>query len=161
MKHLAKIKSVFEQRFAILKFASLSAVFLLLFVSVPTWTIVGNDYAFQLSTYNTEDYILLLLLSLLSALIWLTQIKILRNTKTCSISEKRNSFLASFYASLSAIFSAILGTAVCVSCITPIIFALGLNFSATVFLLKYNTEIVLALLILNLLLFYYLLRKIN
>ncbi len=161
MKELVKIKKILQQRFASLKFALFFAFFLFLFVSVPAWTIVGNDYAFQLSTYNTEDYILLAVLALLSALIWLAQIKILNDKKTCSISTKRKSILTSIYASLSTLFSSILGTAVCASCITPIMLALGLNFSATLFLLKYNTEIVLALVFLNLILLYYLLRKIN
>ncbi len=156
-----KIKKVFSQKYAYVKFLLLSFLFIFLFVSVPVFTIVGNDYAFQVSTYNTEDYFLLVLLAFLSAFVWLTQLYILDNKKTCDIALQRSSWFASFYASLSSVFSAVLGTAVCASCITPIIFALGLNFSATLFLLKYNTEIVLTLLFLNFILLYYLLRKIN
>ncbi len=117
-------------------FAASVIIFALLFVLLPVLIIPNNDIKFQISTYSIEDYLLLAILVILSAVSITVQIYKWKNpNKVCT------PLLPVTYSSgtaLSAIFAAIVGTATCTACIAPIVSLLGLGLSGSIFILKYK-----------------------
>lgn len=150
---------VFRNKKYLLLFLVLTAFFGSLFIAVPTFTIVGNDLAFQLSTYNMIDYFLLGFISLLSGLVLTLQIYKWKNRKeACSISS---SFVQSAGAGISGVFASLLGTAVCASCIAPIIVFLGLGFGGVLFMLKYQVYLSFMAIMLMVLILYFTVKNID
>ncbi len=140
-------------------FISFTVFFLLLFVAIPLFTIVGNDLAFQLSTYNSSDYVLLAVLSLLSGLIFTLQLyKREYGKKVCN---SVGTYASTASASASGVFASVLGTAVCASCIAPIVAFFGLGFGAVSFVLEYQIHFSLVAIIIMLGALYFIAKNIN
>ncbi len=136
MQIIEKILRIIKKPLCAGVFVASFIIFLLLFVAVPVLTIPNNNLAFQISTYNSEDVLLLLILASLSALSLMVQIYRWRNpSKTC---KPVLPLYGSSGTALTAIFAAIVGTATCTACVAPIVALLGLGLSGSIFLLKYK-----------------------
>ncbi len=137
MKKTSKaIEIVLKNRKYFIIFILFTLFFLALFVAIPTLTITGNDLLFQLSTYDNSDYILLIILSLLSGLMFTLQLyKWKYGRKICNSTK---SFAGATGVGVSGIFASIVGTAACAGCIAPIITFFGLGFGALSFILAYQ-----------------------
>jgi len=111
-------------------------IFAFVFVALPAVYIPNNSLSFQLSTYSSDDYILLFILTILSSISVTVQIYRWKNpSKTCKPSLP---IYGTGSTALSAAFAAIVGTATCAACVAPIVSLLGLGLSGTIFLLKYK-----------------------
>ena len=126
----------------LLIFIGFFAVAIASFVAFPAFTIPDNTIAFQISTYNSEDYILLTILALLASLLMTVQIYATKHrSKVCNsvnLQNETKSYFQTFIGWLVAVLSAMLGTATCAACIAPFIAVFGLSFTSIVFLLKYK-----------------------
>ncbi len=131
------------------------AIFWLL-VYIPVRTIPGNDFAFQLSLLAPKDHILLITLSVLSALSIIMNIYVLRHKPTVqtglSMVGQGGGGL------LSGIIGSVFGTATCASCAASILGFLGIG--GVLFLLQHRTWITTASVILILVSLYFTSRKV-
>jgi len=153
MDFFRKIKFVLSKPWYSFSFVLSSLIFLVIFVAIPVLTIPGNDLAFQISTYNVDDYIFLILLAVLSGLTLAVQIYRWKNpAKKCNVAV---SIGRSAGVGLSGAFASIIGTAVCFSCIAPILALFGLGFGGASFLLVHRTEIsILAIIVMAIALYF-------
>ena len=155
---LKLIRVLTKKRYAMI----LSGLWVLLFAIfsiLPVFTVPGNSVDYQFSVYVWQDYLLLILLSGMSALIFTLQIYgMLHNAKVCKSAGTYGNVTGAFAGST---FSALVGTATCASCIAPLVAFLGLGFGAVATILKYQTYIVIISLIAMLFVIRYLLKKIN
>ncbi len=156
---ISRIWFVLQKRHFAILFLILVPFFFAMFVFLPVLTIKFNTIAFQLSTYNIYDYILLSTLSLVSALLVTMQIYAYKYpAKICS---QTFPFLTTLGAGTSGVLASIIGTATCASCIAPIVALFGLGFNGIVFVLKYRTELSIISIIIMLLAIYLLAKSIN
>jgi hypothetical protein len=118
-------------------FFSLSLVLFWLFIYIPVRTIPGNDFAFQLSILRPTDIILLVLLSLLTALSLTLHLYILRNR----ISTKRVAVTVGngIFGSLVGITGSLFATASCAACVMTLLGFLGVG---TVFFLLDHRQLI-------------------
>ena len=139
-------KNIFQKLLAVIKrpvcvgvFVASIIIFAFLFVALPAYYIPNNSVSFQISTYSWEDYLLLALLAVLSALSLTVQIYKWKNpSKTCKPALPIYGSSSTVFA---AIFAAIVGTATCTACVAPIVALFGLGLSGAIFLVKYKFAI--------------------
>lgn len=156
---IGKLKAIFSiKKYAII-YVILHLVFFALFAIIPVFIVVGNTISFQLQIYTLTDYIMLIILSGLSALSFTLQIYgKYRGIKACNSAGVYTQTAGS---GAAGALSALIGTASCASCIAPIAAVFGLGFSSIAFILRYQMYIVIVTIILLLLIIYYLISKIN
>jgi len=107
-------------------------VILLAFVLVfiPVFTIPGNDFFFQISTYGLMDYIVIIILSVLTGLLISMNIYTFKRKK--AIRDVGKSAAAGSYGIVASVF----GTASCSMCVAAIFGFLGGG--AVLFLIKFQ-----------------------
>lgn len=131
------------------------AIFWLL-LYIPVRTIPGNDFAFQLSILTTKDRVLLITLSLFTALSIIMNIFVLRNKLTTknslSMAGQGGTGL------LSGVIGSVFGTASCASCVASVFGFLGIG--GVLFLLQYRTWIATTSIVLILISLYFTSRKV-
>ncbi len=134
-------------------FLALTLVFVVLYVFVPVWTTPGNELAYQLSVLRVRDWLLMVFLSVLSAVVLVMQWHILRQKKS------RKQALASSAqggaTGAASLFAALVGTAACSSCLAGVLALLGFGFGTTLFILQYGTYFMLGAILLLLVSLYY------
>ncbi len=136
MRVIKKLFKIAQRPICVGVFMGAVFIFAYMFVALPAFYIPNNNIKFQISTYSTEDYVLLFVLTLLSALSVTVQIYKWKNpSKTC---KPVLPIYGASSTALSAAFAAIVGTATCAACVAPIVSLLGLGLGGTIFLLKYK-----------------------
>lgn len=122
-------KEVLSDKKYLLLALILTVLAFFVFVSIQVFLIPGNSFNFQLSIYTTRDYLLLVLLSFLIALILTMNIWILKRTRKPEIGK-------STVGGISVIMASVFGTAACSSCLAGVFGLLGLSFFATIGLIS-------------------------
>lgn len=123
-----------------LLFAGITLAMFFLFVLIPVWVVPGNSFAFQLSLFTPQDFILLLSLSLLNGLFITMQVYAMKAAKTTA-----QSIGSGVGGGASALFAGIAGTAFCASCLAPLFAFFGIGFSGVIFTLQYRFYFVAAI----------------
>ena len=129
------------------------AVMLTLFILIPVWAVPGNTLTTQLSIFALQDYIVLILLSSLSALFLTLQIHVMSEKK------KFGSASTAVSGGIGALFAGVAGTAFCASCLAPLFAIFGIGFGGVVFVLEYRLFFVTAISISMLIAIYLTARK--
>lgn len=122
---------------------------------IPVWTVVGNTFTTQLNTFTIRDYVVLILLSGLSALFITMQVYVMK------LRKKVEGVGRTVGGGLSALFAGIAGTAFCASCLAPLFALFGIGFGGVIFVLNYRFYFVVAITLLMLIAIYLTARKIN
>lgn len=150
------VKHVLSSKSYLVGLFSLTFVIFWLLIYIPVRTIPGNDFAFQLSLLAPKDHILLITLSVLTALSIIMNVYVLRHKPTIqtglSMTGQGGTGL------ISGIIGSVFGTATCASCVASILGFLGIG--GVLFLLQYRTWITTASIILILVSLYFTSRKI-
>lgn len=131
------------------------AIFWLL-LYIPVRTIPGNDFAFQLSILTAKDRILLIALSVLTALSIVMNIFVLRNKPTIQTSLSMAGQGGTGF--LSGIIASVFGTASCGLCVASLFGFLGIG--AVFFLLQYKQWITSIAILLFIISLYFTSRKV-
>lgn len=135
-KTIAMVKVALKSLFAAAYFRVLFAViWILLFVLLyflPVWTTPGNDVRFQARIFGAADYALLLLLSGMSALVILMQIKIFGSGRHAHAGETAIGGMGAVAGVVSSVFT----TATCGLCVAALFSFLG--FGTILALLEYR-----------------------
>ncbi len=158
-KMIKTISTVLKKKSYLVIFVLLTIAFFALFIAIPVYTIIGNDLAFQLSTYNIYDYLLLTVLSVLSGLMFTLQLyKWKYGRKVCDTTVL---FAGSVGAGVSGIIASIVGTSVCVGCIAPFLAIFGFGFGAVSFVLSYQLYFSLFAILIMLISLYFISKSLN
>lgn len=137
----------------------ISAFLLFAFLVVlPVFTIPGNTLQFQLETFRVQDYVLMLLLSLLAGLNFSLYWFAAKQNKTDSTAQ---SIAGSMTSGAGGIFAAIVGTASCASCLAAAFALVGLGTGSVFFVLNNQSYFLLGSIALMLLSFYFAVRKVS
>jgi len=137
-------------------FGASAAGMFVLFVAIPVWVVPGNSFAFQLSLFTFQDFIVLAFLSLLNSLFVTMQIYAMRMTRAVV-----PGVATSAGGGASALFAGIAGTAFCASCLAPLFAFFGIGFGGVIFVLEYRYYFVAVITLLMLIAIYLSARKIN
>lgn len=133
-------------------FATGSFLFLLLFIYIPVTKIPGNSFSFQISIFTFKDWFSLIALSLLSSLSLTMNVFVFdqENKSRLTKSSFGRGSLGIIYGFIGSIFGP---TASCASCVGSIFGFLGVG--AVIFMIRYQTYILLTFVILILFSIYY------
>lgn len=137
MKHqytvvLEALKLVFNRKYYLLGLGLMSILTFMLFVMIPVLLIPGNDITFQLSIMPVGDFVVLIVLSILTAISILFSLYIVRRKKE----EQVNQVGVVTATGGISIISSFLGTVTCISCASTIIGFAGVG--TVTFALKYR-----------------------
>lgn len=149
-------KQVFRERKYIFILLSFALFFFALFVYIPVATTPGNSFAFQLSIFRAQDYVLMIFLALLVGLNFSMNIYALRKQKVIG-----NSAASGTISGFGGAFAAIVGTATCASCLAFLFGIVGLGIGSVAFVLKYQTLFLLGAIALVVISLYFTARKVN
>jgi len=153
---LLGIKAVFREplyRFIII---ALIPTLLVAFIFIPTLTIPGNTFAFQLSLYAPQDYVLLVLLATMGALLIAMNVYSYKKTKTTK--ERLGATSKGGIGGFLGAFASIFGSASCPMCVASLFGFLGLG--AVGFLVQYQWWIFIGSALLVLVSLYFAARKV-
>lgn len=139
----------------IILFVILILGMLALFTLIPVWTVTGNTLATQLKIFTPRDYVVLFLLSGLSALFITMQVYAMR------LKRKVEGVGRTIGGGLGALFAGIAGTAFCASCLAPLFALFGIGFGGVIFVLNYRFYFVIGITLLMITAIYLTARKIN
>jgi hypothetical protein len=132
----AAIRVLSHKKYALLLLVLFFAM-LFVFVSIPVFTIAGNSLGKQLSISTTRDYVIMLVLAVLSALSMTFQIYASRRT-----GQTIKAMGESSASGLGAVLAAVSGTAFCASCLAPLFGFFGMSFASVLFVLRYRFYII-------------------
>ena len=149
------VKEPFKNSNYIILFAIVSLLMSALFILIPVWTVNGNTLAYQLKVFTIRDYVVLSILSGLSALFITMQVYVMR------LKKRVEGVGRTLGGGLGALFAGIAGTAFCASCLAPLFAIFGIGFGGVVFVLNYRWYFVVAIILLMLTAIYLTARKIN
>lgn len=116
-----------------LLFAGIALAMFFLFILIPVWVVEGNSFAFQLSLFTFQDFILLVFLSLFNSLFLTMQVHLWKSAKTTVQGIGKG-----VSGSAGALLAGVAGTAFCASCLAPLFALLGIGFSGVIFTLQYR-----------------------
>lgn len=128
-----------------------------LFVMIPVWTIPGNALDFQLGIFSERDYILLVVLSLLTSLFLIMQIFVFKNSFTAK--DRTSSLIRGGIGGYTAVIGSVFATAACSSCLFALFGFLG--FGTLFFLLEHQWYILSGAIMLLLISLYFASKKVN
>lgn len=114
-------------------FVGVALAMFFLYAYIPVLLIPGNDLAFQFSLLSSQDYALLVFLSLLNSLFITMQVYAVCRTRSVVSGVGKG-----IGGSAGALFAGIAGTAFCVSCLAPLFALFGIGFSGVIFTLQYR-----------------------
>lgn len=132
------INEPFKNKNYIFLFLILFFISFTLFVFIPVWTVLGNTLTTQLDIFTARDYAVLILLSFLSSLSITMQGYVMRQKR------KINGVGTATAGGLGALFTGIVGTAFCASCLASLFAIFGIGFGGVVFVLEYRWYFVVA-----------------
>ena len=138
-----------------LLFVGISLFVFFLFVLIPTVSVPGNDFFYQLSLFSPLDFSVTVFLSILYALFVTMQIYVMRHK------GKIRDIGTTVGGGVGAIFAGVAGTAFCASCLAPLFALFGIGFGGVLFILEYRFYFVTAIITLMLIAIYLTARKIN
>lgn len=133
------VRTLFKKKKNFIPFVLLSFLTSWVFIYVPVRKVPGNTLAFQVSLFSFGDWVLLVLLSILTSLTFLMNIFIVaRSVKVgLNTSSLGRGGVGAVFGILGSIFGP---TASCASCVGSIFGFLGVG--GVLFLLKYRQVIV-------------------
>ena len=131
-----------------LLFISVSLMIFFLLVLIPTISIPGNTFLYQLSLFSSLDLVITIFLSILYAVFVTIQVFSMRLKK-----HVRN-IGTTVGGGVGALFAGVAGTAFCASCLAPLFALLGIGFGGVLFVLEYRFYFVAAIIILMLIAIY-------
>jgi len=136
-------------------FAGAALFVFFLFVLIPTVSVPGNDFFYQLSLFSTLDFGVTVLLSILYAVFITMQVYVMRMKKQMS------DIGTTVGGGIGTIFAGVAGTAFCASCLAPLFALFGIGFGGVLFILKFRFYFVAGIVVLMLIAIYLLARKIQ
>lgn len=136
---------------------SASALFIL-FIALPVFTIPGNTLQFQLKTFRTQDYALMLFFSALAGLNFALYWFALKQKRDQNIPQ---SVVGGTTSGIAGIFGAIVGTATCASCLAALFGLVGLGTGSVFFVLKNQSYFLVGAIALMLISIYFAARKVS
>lgn len=136
-------------------FTILVLVMFTLLTFIPVWAVAGNTITTQLKIFAIRDYVILILLSGLSALFMTMQVYMMRLRKNVK------SVGRTVGGGLGVLFAGIAGTAFCASCLAPLFAIFGIGFGGVVFVLNYRFYFVAIVTLLMLIAIYLTARRIS
>jgi len=153
------IRTVIKKRnYALLVFI-VAVPFFGLFILIPVITIPGNSFQFQLSIFRTRDYVLMAFLAVLVGLNFALQIySFAQRKKQQKFSQPAMGGIA---AGVSGVFGAIVGTAVCASCLASLFGLIGLGTGSVFFVLQNQLYFLLGAIALMFVSLYFAAKKVN
>jgi len=114
------LNTVLTKKYYKLWFVLFTLIFIFAYVFIPVWLTPGNSLSFQLSIFKIKDYILFVLLSMVTALLLLMQIFLFKVKKQYTQTVSQGGVGV-----FSALFAGLLATAACSSCIAAVLGFLG------------------------------------
>lgn len=134
------LKALFKRNFLI-PFILLTFFSLWFFIYIPVKKVPGNTFGFQISLFSFSDWVLLILLSILTTLSFLMNIFVIEREikKSLAAVSLGRGGVGAIFGVLGSIFGP---TASCASCVGSIFGFLGVG--GVFFLLKYRQVIVVA-----------------
>ena len=138
-----------------LLFISVSLMMFFLFVLIPTISIPGNTFLYQLSLFTSLDLVVTISISILYAIFVTMQIYSMRLKK-----HVRN-IGTTVGGGVGALFAGVAGTAFCASCLAPLFALLGIGFGGVLFVLEYRFYIVTIIVVLMIIAIYLIARSIT
>lgn len=136
-------------------FITIALFFFILLIAIPALTVPGNDFFFQLSILTKTDFLLLITLSILTALALTFHIYLIKNQSKVKLESLAGQTGTSL---ISGLIASVFATASCSACVASIFGFLG--FGAVLFLLKFRLYIVSLAIILNIISLYFLSKKV-
>jgi len=112
-------KEILSKKNYLLLFLIIAIIVLAIYITIPVFTITGNDFLFQLSIFTFKDYVVMIPFSLLVSLMISMQIYSYKQRRSLRIVGK------SIVGGYSGIVAGIFGTASCASCVAAIFGFLG------------------------------------
>ena len=138
-----------------LLFISVSLMMFFLFVLIPTISIPGNTFLYQLSLFTSLDLVVTISISILYAIFVTMQIYSMRLKK-----HVRN-IGTTVGGGVGALSAGVAGTAFCASCLAPLFALLGIGFGGVLFVLEYRFYIVTIIVVLMIIAIYLIARSIT
>ena len=138
-------------------FALITVITFVVLASAPVFLIPGNSFGFQASIYTPRDWILLIVISPLNALLILMQIKVFKDSKAQK--EKLKAAGGAGISGYSAFVASILATASCASCVAGLFGFLGVG--GVLFITEYRWLFVLGALLIIAVALYFTSRRYN
>ena len=138
-----------------LLFISVSLMMFFLFVLIPTISIPGNTFLYQLSLFTSLDLVVTISILILYAIFVTMQIYSMRLKK-----HVRN-IGTTVGGGVGALFAGVAGTAFCASCLAPLFALLGIGFGGVLFVLEYRFYIVTIIVVLMIIAIYLIARSIT
>ena len=154
---LTASKSMLASRKDFLWFFVITVITFLVLASAPVYLIPGNSFGFQASIYTPRDWILLIIISPMNALLILMQIRVFKDTKAQK--EKLKAAGGVGIGGSSAFVASVLATASCASCVAGLFGFLGVG--GVLFITEYRWLFVLGALFIIVMALYITSRRYN
>jgi len=132
-----------------------SILMFFLFVLIPTISIPGNTFFYQLSLFTPLDLVITISISILYAIFVTMQIYSMR------LKKHIRDIGTTVGGGVGALFAGVAGTAFCASCLAPLFALLGIGFGGVLFVLEYRFYIVTAIVVLMIIAIYLIARSIT
>lgn len=132
MNIIAAASLVFVNKKYLLGFLLTFVIIFWLLIYIPAHTIPGNDFAFQLSLLKISDFIILIVLSILTTLTLMFNLYLIQHKKSKTIGISLVGQTGTVL--ISSLITAFLGTISCIACGATFLGFLGLG--GTLFLME-------------------------
>lgn len=126
-----------------------------LFVLIPTISVPGNTFLFQLSLFSPLDFSVTIFLSILYSLFITMQVYAMKQKRSIK------GVGTAVGGGVGALFAGVAGTAFCASCLAPLFALFGIGFGGVLFVLEYRFYFVITIVVLMLIAIYLTARNIT
>ena len=140
-------KSLEDKKYKLL-LVFVSLVVFFLFVLIPTISIPGNTFLYQLSLFSFLDLTITISLSILYAVFVVMQVYSMRHKKQIS------DIGATVVGGAGTLLAGVAGASFCASCLAPLFAIFGVGFGGVLFLLEYRFYFVIVIALLMLIAIY-------
>ncbi len=134
-------KSLNDTKYKLL-FVLISLLIFFVFVLIPTISIPGNTFLYQLSLFSPLDLIVTISLSILYAIFVVMQVYSMRHKKQIS------GIGTTVVGGAGTLFAGVAGASFCASCFASLFAILGVGFGGVLFVLEYRFYFVIGIVIL-------------
>ena len=149
------IRTTFTGRRYRLLFIAALVLTAFLLVLIPTVSVPGNTFLYQLSLFSPLDVLVTAFLSVLYALFVTMQVYAMRRKRDAK------DIGTTLGGGAGALFAGVAGTAFCASCLAPLFAFFGIGFGGVIFVLEYRFFFVAGIVLFMLVALYFTAQKIQ